>query len=75
MKTVVIKRWWNNGFDIGFDTISQSFYVSHPITSCKAQDEAMIAALMFWDPWQRGHQIERETAFNLWLHTPGSSIA
>jgi hypothetical protein len=75
MKTVIIKRQWNNGSDIGSDTISQNFPVSHPITSQKAKDEAMVAALNFWDPWQHGYKIERKTAFDLWLHTPGSSIA
>ena len=75
VKTVVINRQWNNGSDIGFDTISQSFPVSHPITSQKAQDEAMVAALKFWDPWQHGRHIESITAVALWLRTPGSSIA
>jgi hypothetical protein len=61
VKSVTIHRHWHNGSDY----IRHNFQVTHPVTSQHAQDEAMVAALMFWDPWQYGREIKHETAFNL----------
>lgn len=47
VKSIIIHRKWDDSFDV----IKQYFNVPRGVD--KERDEAMVSALIFWDPWQR----------------------
>lgn len=63
-KVVVVRRVWYNGADC-------IRHILPVLVEKNAENEAMVAALSFWDPWQYLERDERYTKFQVWLESRG----